>query len=173
MGECNLPFERFTRIVLHSYPDPTSSPDPINEDDHYENATFRNLVDDFFVSDYQESAPPSEANVPEAEFDESDHPNLIRFLKAFLKYTKELFSCVSPYHTTQSNESINSIKAKLANKNTCWHQSFKTRMALTILHKDSPYLYYIDLVNQLQVPKLSENSINILKKYRMRYEKKN
>lgn len=69
-------------------------PDPANIEETYENVKLTNLIDDFFVSDYEFSAPPSEANSPDAWINPKEHPKLIYFIDSFLKYMKDLFDCV-------------------------------------------------------------------------------
>ena len=75
-----------------------------------------NSDSDFQKDDEQFSALPSEDNIPEQVIDPSKCPNLIYYLKKLLDYTKDLFECVCPNFTTQSNESLNTVKAKMAHK---------------------------------------------------------
>ena len=69
-------------------------PDLANIEETYENVKLTNLIDDFFVSDYEFSAPPPEANSPDVWINPKEHPKLIYFIDSFLKYMKDLFDCV-------------------------------------------------------------------------------
>ena len=113
----------------------------------------------------QNSDTQNEGSNEDIILDPKNCPNLIYYLQCFLEYTNNLFDLISPRLTTQSNESLNSIKSNFAGKNTNWRFSFTLRMAFAILQKNNPYLYYIDLLNYLTLPALTEESINIINKY--------
>ena len=97
--------------------------------------------------------------------DAEKFPNLIYYLKCFLDYTVDLFNYVSPVFTTQSNESLNSTKTKYACKNTYWKSSFHVRMAINVLHKNNPYKYYFNLIKEMSLTDLNEESNLIINKY--------
>ena len=145
---------------LHSMLNSSNCPDPIqiNCDDDSSDFDLESCIDQF-------EAPPSEADFPEQVLNENDFPNLLYYFKKFLEYTENLFDYVSPHLITQSNESLNYIKTKFADKNTKWNTSFELRMALSVLHKNKPYLYYIELLEKMVLPKLSDKSLNVLERY--------
>ena len=145
---------------LQSILNSSNCPDPIqiNCDDDFSDFDLESCIDQF-------EAPPSEAGFPEQVLNENDFPNLLYYFKKFLEYTENLFDYVSPHLITQSNESLNYIKTKFADKNTKWNTSFELRMALSVLHKNKPYLYYIELLEKMVLPKLSDKSLNVLERY--------
>lgn len=153
-------------LCLHSFTNISNCPEPLtvttNKSDD-DNESFSSDKDSDDQNQY--SAPPSEANTPEPIIDPVKYPNLLFYLKKFLEYTENLFDYVIPYYTTQGNESLNGLKCKFANKNTNWTSSFKTRMALCVLHKNDPYLYYSNILRQLNLHELNDESIEVLKRY--------
>lgn len=122
-------------LCLHSFINISNSPDPITIEYNEEESSSNEFVDNYD----QEEALPSEANFPEA--------------------------IINPHYTTQSNEAIHSTKVKFANKNIKWSSSFEGRMALNVLHKNKPYVYYIDLLQKLSLPELCKDSIIIINNY--------
>lgn len=113
----------------------------------------------------ENEALPSEANDPPALIDNIKFPHLAYFLKTFLFYKQNMFENTMTGLTTQSNKSLNAKKVQFANKTKNWKKSFKVRMALNILQKNNPFIYYSDLIEYLSLPKLSEESFDILNKY--------
>ena len=47
-------------------------------------------------------------------------------------------------------------------------KSFDCRMALNVLQKNKPFNYYIDLLKELKLPKLTDDSILIIDKYALK-----
>lgn len=145
-------------LCIHSYEDQTSCPDPITIE------KLENHSNDLNEIEYC-SAPPSEADLPEALIDPNECPNLVNYLRCFINYTMSLFDYVAPLYNTQANEALNSTKSKFAGKNNKWDSNFELRMAINVLQKNNPYIYYYDLINELSLTKLNEHSKSILEKY--------
>lgn len=145
--------------------DPSNCPEPIENGKILCEISDSNSDSDFQKDYEQFSALPSKHNIPEQVISPSKCPNLIYYLKKFLDYTKDLFECVSPNFTTQSNESLNAIKAKMAQKNKNWSLSFEARMSLAVLQKNNPYLYYEEFLEKLSLPKLNDESQKVIQKY--------
>ncbi|EAY05754.1 hypothetical protein TVAG_476240 [Trichomonas vaginalis G3] len=81
----------------------------------------------------------------------------IKTLKKFLEDTVKIFDMVKKIHSTQVVESINHIKAMLANKNINWHASWPIRMAVTILHfNESMFETIVAIRYRLNLPTMPE-----------------
>lgn len=78
-----------------------------------------------------------------------------------------LFDFVVPQYSTNSNEPLKAEKIPFAAKNKCWKCSFKSPMALAVLQKNRPYIYYMNFLNDLKLPELTNRSKLIINKYRV------
>ena len=117
-----------------------------NSDTQNENSLNQSLDTQFErneANQNQNSDTQNEGSNEDIILDPKNCPNLIYYLQCFLEYTNNLFDLISPRLTTQSNESLNSIKSNFAGKNTNWRFSFTLRMAFAILKKKKTIHIYI------------------------------
>lgn len=73
-------------------------------------------------------------------------------LNKFILETTPLFDKVSPKHSTQSNESSNSLRAKYTDKDKAWKTSYPIRVFASILQKNSPYRWMYPIMEKIGIP---------------------
>jgi hypothetical protein len=71
------------------------------------------------------------------------------------------FDLIESSAHTQLNESFNSIKARIASKSYAWRSSFAARTAITVLQFNKLFTWYLDVVNDLNIP-YSQNEMMVL-----------
>lgn len=128
------------------------------DDENYENlisdpvlAKFNAEFPEFDETLEYIAAPNSDSSNSKIKvlINEYKQPILCALLECTIESIMDVFDMVSPIYSTQSNESFNSIKIRLAPKNVSWKKSFPIRMYLAVLQKNNPFNYYYDLLKRL------------------------
>lgn len=92
-------------------------------------------------------------------------------LLGFIQATENYFDKCDPLLTTQVCESLNSLKAKICEKQIAYSCSFPLRMAFVVMKWNNPELYYIELLKYLGLDQLTKKQEQYIIKKRDDYEK--
>jgi hypothetical protein len=85
-------------------------------------------------------------------------------LGLFLENIIDLIRLAQSEFSTQLNESLHSLKAKLADNGYAYHDSWKARCAVAVLDFNEGYHWRLELYDKLQFPALSQRSRKTLEK---------
>ncbi|OHS95967.1 hypothetical protein TRFO_37885 [Tritrichomonas foetus] len=94
--------------------------------------------------------------------------NLKNRLDTFLDDNVIIFEKTEPHKNTQCNESLHSLKIKLAPKNKSWKMTFSTRMKITVLLWNEGHKFYYQLMNNFNIAELNDHNKQIIDKYILR-----
>jgi hypothetical protein len=109
---------------------------------------FLNAVN-HFLGDHSQCPPHDHEDTgqPRLQHDDED---TIRAIRDILEKIKIYFDFVEPGAHTQSNESFNAAKSRLASKNIAWRGSWAARVSLATLHFNEPFAYYFAIVDRIE-----------------------
>lgn len=89
---------------LHSFYDIKNSPDPIDSRDSLTEGNYHAIT-----TDEDEELFNNDENCPPPLIDQEKFPHFVYYTNCLLDYTKDLFDCVAPKFTTQSNECLKTL----------------------------------------------------------------
>jgi hypothetical protein len=112
--------------------------------------SWRNVVSHFQGNHSQCTHPPSRHPLSLTP----DMTEAISSLSKFVQFTEYYFDILDPDAQTQMNESVNTLRGRIASKSYAWRSSFVFRMCFAVLHTNNPYRYFLTLADHrdLELP---------------------